>query len=118
MSEIDEYELAELERYRLELLEDIEEAGRRSMVALRELQALVFRLRSFSRRARFAACIARSAEGYNLGEALSLLRALRPAIEELERVTIPAAVAAREAAEAELDDLVDLGESFLNNLPA
>ena len=117
MSEIDEDELAELERYRLELLEDIEEAGRRSMVPLRELQALVFRLRSFSRPVRFAALITRCATGYSLASASSLLQALHPAIEELEGVTIPAAFAAREAAEAELDDLVDLGESFLNNLP-
>ena len=112
-----EEELDELERYQLELLDDIEEAGRRSMIALGLLRFFESRLRVLTRRQRFAACIMRSASGYSLESAASLQRALRPAIDELELFHISAATMAFEAAEAMLEDMVDQGQAFLDNLP-
>ena len=112
-----EEELDELERYRLELLDDIEEAGRRSMIALGLLRFFESRLRVLTRRQRLAACIMQSASAYSLESAASLQRALRPAIDELELFHISAATMAFEAAEAMLEDMVDQGQAFLDNLP-
>ena len=116
MSGDNEYELAELEGYRLELLERIEGAERQLEIALGDLRSLRHQLRYLKRRMRFAALLARYATGRRLLELEYDIRAFRQFIFQLENVQIPDALEISEIAVGRRDGLVDLAESLMNYL--
>ena len=116
MSGDNEYELAELEGYRLELLERIEGAERQLEIALGDLRSLRHQLRYLKRRMRFAALLARYATGRRLLELEYDIRAFRQFIFQLEDVQIPDALEISEIAVGRRDGLVDLAESLMNYL--